>query len=209
MGDMLRKRQALLHFIVVLSLVGSSVCQEKEGSHGWVLYDDVKSGYQFQYASFLKRNGSTLVNPATNDQIFIQSEFVSWDPKPYLDSAGFLHAAIDHETVNGRRWVTITSPVFKQYYLYVRGHGVAISEGQGVLISLSNARNEHPPTAEELAALRQIVSTLRRDFNNAWQNLGSESGGQVRDAGGEPRRSWHYHKRRSENRRLASCFRPS
>ncbi len=160
MGDMLRKRQALLHFIVVLSLVGSSVCQEKEGSHGWVLYDDVKSGYQFQYASFLKRNGSTLVNPATNDQIFIQSEFVSWDPKPYLDSAGFLHAAIDHETVNGRRWVTITSPVFKQYYLYVRGHGVAISEGQGVLISLSNARNEHPPTAEELAALRQIVSTL-------------------------------------------------
>ena len=80
MGDLLRKRQALLHFIVVLSLVGSSVCQEKEGAHGWVLYDDVKSGYQFQYASFLKRNFGTLVNPATNDQIFIHSQFVSWDP---------------------------------------------------------------------------------------------------------------------------------
>lgn len=157
---MLRKRQALLHLIFVLSLVGSSVCQEKEGSHGWVLYDDVKSGYQFQYASFLKRNFGTLVNPATNDQIFIQSEFVSWDPKPYLDTARLFHAAIDHETINGRRWVTITSPVFKEYYLYVPGHGVAISEGQGIRISLSNARNEHPPTAEELAALRQIVSTL-------------------------------------------------
>jgi hypothetical protein len=29
--------------------------REKEGAHGWVLYNDVKSGYQFQYASFLKR----------------------------------------------------------------------------------------------------------------------------------------------------------
>ena len=101
-----------------------------------------------------------MVNPATNDQIFIQSEFVSWDPKPYLESAGLFHAAIDHEKVNGRRWVTITSPIFKEYYLYVPGQGVAISEGQGISISLSNARNEHPPTAEELAALRQIVSTL-------------------------------------------------
>jgi len=160
MGYKLRKRQALLHFIVVLSLAGSGVCQEKEGSQGWVLYDDVKSGYQFHYASFLKRNFGTLVNPATNDQIFIQSQFVSWDSKPYLDSAQLFHAAIDHETVNGRRWVTITSPIFKQYYLYVPGHGVAISEGQGILISLGNPRNEHPPTAEELAALRQIVSTL-------------------------------------------------
>lgn len=160
MGDMLRKRRALLHFIVVLSLVGSSVCQEKEGARGWVLYDDVKSGYQFQYASFLKRNFGTLVNPATNDQIFIHSQFVSWDPKPYLDSARLFHAAIDHEMVNGRRWVTITSPIFKEYYLYVLGQGVAISEGQGISISLSNARNEHPPTAEDLAALRQIVSTL-------------------------------------------------
>src|SRR5690349_2013429 len=51
-------------------------------------------------------------------------------------------------------------PRIQGYYLYRRGHGVAISEGQGVLISLSNARNEHPPTAEELAALRPIVSTL-------------------------------------------------
>ena len=41
-----------------------------------------------------------------------------------------------------------------------KGHGVAVSEGQGISISLSNARNEHPPTAEDLAALRQIVSTL-------------------------------------------------
>jgi hypothetical protein len=30
----------------------------------------------------------------------------------------------------------------------------------------------------------------REDVNNAWQNLGSESGGQVRDAGREPRRSF-------------------
>jgi hypothetical protein len=157
---MLRKRLALLHFMVVLSLTGSSVCQKKEGSPGGVLYDDVKNGYQFQYASFLKRNFGTLVNPATNDQIFIHSQFVSWDPKPYLDSARLFHAAIDHEKVNGRRWVTITSPIFKEYYLYVPGQGVAISEGQGISISLSNARNEHPPTAEDLAALRQIVSTL-------------------------------------------------
>lgn len=158
--DMLRTRLALSLLIVVLSLVGSSVCQEKEEAQATVLYNDVKSGYQFQYASFLKRNFGTLVNPATNDQIFIHSQFVSWDPKPYLDTAGLFHAAIDHETVNGRRWVTITSPMFKEYYLYVPGHGVATSEGQGISISLGNARNEHPPTAEELTALRQIVSTL-------------------------------------------------
>ena len=155
---------------ILLMAVGAGVLAQQtnnsppvvvpDEAHGWVLYDDVKSGYQFQYASFLKRNFGTLVNPATNDQIFIHSQFVSWDPKPYLGSARLFHAAIDHETVNGRRWVTITSPIFKEYYLYVPGHGVAISEGQGVLISLSNARNEHPPTAEDLAALRQIVSTL-------------------------------------------------
>src|SRR5437667_5967282 len=109
---------------ILLMAVGAGVLAQQtnnsppvvvpDEAHGWVLYDDVKSGYQFQYASFLKRNFGTLVNPATNDQIFIQSQFVSWDPKPYLGSARLFHAAIDHETVNGRRWVTITSPIFKE-----------------------------------------------------------------------------------------------
>src|SRR5690348_10237552 len=109
--------RVLFTLIMFPTLVINGVCQDK-GFKPLLAYENIRNGYRFDYPSYLKRNQDQgwgqFVNPATNDSFFIISQFVPWDPKAYLEGVAILHETISHELINGRRWVTITSPTGKE-----------------------------------------------------------------------------------------------
>ena len=157
---------ALCYFVALVPvLFTASVSHQKDTSSSpphdnLTLYEDIKSGYRFQFPSVFKQSrfnglyyGDTeLHNPNTGDSIYVYSSFVPWDPQAFLASAATLHASVHHEVINGRKWVSLTAQGMRAYYVY--------EKGEAVLLQVSSPSPDHAVSPEDLQAMKQITTTF-------------------------------------------------
>jgi len=145
-----------------------------------IIYENHWNAFRFEYPSFLEIDDIGRLSfrgAADSNVISLSTEFSSTDPRGYEGLRKYWPSiSFSKEIINGMPWVNYSSADGTGYFLYRENQQVEIA---GVV----SGYPRKPLSLDELAALRQIVSTFRLtpessrgDFRIAAVKLGKQYG---------------------------------